>query len=133
MKTFRAFLTGIAIWILGVSFYSISFYVPLMKDLGQQSNIVLFVVVMPLVWIGSSFYYKKDKTTHGYKVGQTFLLTSVALDALITVPFFMIPNGINHYQFFTSLGFWLIALEFIMIVVLYYYIRVYTKRIKVKQ
>ena len=104
-----------------------------MKDLGQQSNIVLFVVVMPLVWIGSSFYYKKDKTTHGYKVGQTFLLTSVALDALITVPFFMIPNGINHYQFFTSLGFWLIALEFIMIVVLYYYIRVYTKRIKVKQ
>ena len=132
MKTFRAILIGTAIWILGVSLYSVSFYVPLMDDLEQQANMVLFLVVMPLVWAGSALYYKKDRKTHGLKVGQAFLLTSVGLDAAITVPFLMIPNGIDHYAFFTSMGFWIIAIEFLLVVVLFYYTRVYPKTINLK-
>lgn len=133
MKTIRAILIGMAIWILGVSFYTISFHVPVMEDAEMQANLVLFLSVIPLVWFGSVLYYKTDKITPGYKVGQTFLLISAALDALITVPFFMIPKGINHYTFFTSFGFWLVALEFICIAALYYYIKVYSKTIKLNQ
>ena len=133
MKTIRAVLIGVAIWILGVSIYTVSFYIPLMDHTENQANIVLFLSVIPLVWFGSAMYYKVDKTTAGYKVGQTFLLVSAALDALITVPFFMIPKGITHFAFFTSFGFWLVAFEFIVIAALYYMIRVYSKPIKQNQ
>lgn len=125
MKIKRAILIGIAIWIIGVLFYSISLSVHILENAEIQANIVLFVVVIPLVWLGSSFYYKNDNKTHGFKVGQTMLLTSVALDAVITVPFFVAPNGGNHYSFFTSLGFWIIAFEFLIIATLYWYSRVY--------
>lgn len=125
MKTFRAIFIGILIWITAVLFYTLSFYLSLMNNVEHQSNIVLFIVVIPLVWYGCKYYYKKDNTSHGYKIGQTFLLTSVILDAIITVPFFMIPNGINHYDFFTSIGFWVIALEFLLIASLFWYIRVF--------
>lgn len=128
MKTKRAILSGMFIWILGILFYSISYYVPIIESAESQANMVLFIVVIPLVWIASSFYYKEDKKTHGILVGQTMLLTAIILDALITVPLFVIPNGGNHYSFFTSIGFWIIALEFPIIASLYWYVRVYSKK-----
>ena len=133
MKTRRATLLGIAIWVIGIFFYSISFYIPILENAETQANLVLFIVVMPLVWMGCFFYYKKDYKTHGYNVGQTMLLTAVALDALITVPFFVIPNGGNHYSFFTSLGFWIIAFEFLLAAILYWYTLIYPQKIKSKQ
>lgn len=133
MKTKRAILLGIVIWIIAVLFYSISYYVPILEDADTQANIVLFVTVIPLVWLGCYFYYKKDNKTHGFKVGQTMLLTSVALDALITVPLFLIPNGGSHYSFFTSLGFWIIAFEFLIVAILYWYARIYSQKILSKQ
>jgi hypothetical protein len=133
MKTTRAILLGIAIWIIAILFYSISYAIPILENPDAQANIVLFVVVMPLVWYGCYFYYKKDNKTHGLKVGQTLLLTAVALDALITVPFFVMPNGGNHYSFFTSMGFWIIAFEFLIVSSLYWYARVYPKHSILKQ
>ncbi len=132
MKTIRVILIGVAIWILGVSFYTVSFYLPLMEDAEMQANLVLFLTVIPLVWFGSAIYYRGNTTTPGYMVGQAFLLISAALDALITVPFFMLPNGIDHFTFFTSFGFWLVAFEFIAIAALYYYIKVHSRIIKFK-
>ena len=132
MKTQRAILLGIAIWMISILFYSISYTIPLLEDPDNQANVVLFIVVMPLVWFASSFYYKKDNKTHGFKVGQTMLLTAVALDAIITVPLFVIPNGGSHYTFFTSAGFWIIAFEFLLVASLYWYARVYPQRIILK-
>ena len=130
MKTKRAILIGIVIWIIAVLFYSISYYVPVLEDVDAQANAVLFIVVAPLVWLGCSYYYKKDSKTHGYKVGQIMLLTAVVLDALITVPFFKMPQGENHYDFFTSIGFWIIAIEFLAVAILYWYSFVYTQASK---
>jgi hypothetical protein len=123
MKHLRAIGIGIIIWIIGVSVFTLSSYIFLLEDAEQQANMLLFIAVMPLVWFGTKQYYKKDTNTHGYWIGQTFFLTATALDALITVPFFVIPNGGSHYQFFTDLGFWLIGFEFIIIAVLYWYIK----------
>jgi RsiW-degrading membrane proteinase PrsW (M82 family) len=128
MKIKRAIVIGIAIWSIGILLYSISYYVRILENAETQANLVLFVAVMPLVWLGCAFYYKKDKQTHGYLVGQTMLLTAVVLDALITVPFYVIPKGGSHYNFFTALGFWIIAFEFLLVAVLYWYARVYPQR-----
>ena len=105
MKIKRALLAGMAIWVIAILFYSISYYFPVLENVETQANLVLFVLVPPLVWLGCTFYYKKDNQTHGYLVGQTMLLTAAALDVFITVPFFVIPEGGSHYSFFTSIGF----------------------------
>lgn len=123
MKHLRAIGIGIIIWILGVSVYNLSFCISFLEDTQQQANMLLFIAVIPLVWFGAKQYYKNDANTHGYWVGQTFFLTATVLDALITVPVFIIPNGGSYYQFFTDLGFWLIGFEFISITVLYWYIK----------
>ncbi|MEX0313110.1 MAG: DUF5367 family protein [Allomuricauda sp.] len=127
MKIVRAILIGVLIWILGVSTYALSFYLPFMDDKEQQANAVLFATVIPLVWMGSRLYYKKGATIHGWQLGQTLFLTSATLDALITVPFLIIPNGGSYYAFFTDLGFWLIALEFMTVALLYWYVKVHLK------
>ncbi|SNY92354.1 DUF5367 family protein [Flagellimonas pacifica] len=127
MKTVRAIGIGVLIWILGVSTYVLSFYLPIMDDRDQQANAVLFAVVIPLVWTGAGLYYKNGHAVHGWQLGQILFLTSVTLDALITVPFLIIPNGGSYYAFFTDLGFWLIALEFMVVAALYWYIKVSMK------
>lgn len=128
MKIYRAIGIGILIWILGVSTYTLSFYLPIMDDREQQANAILFIAVIPLVWTGSWLYYRKgDSNIDGWKLGQTLLLTSAALDTLITVPFLIIPNGGSHYTFFTDLGFWLIAMEFMLVAFFYWYVKVQLK------
>ena len=128
MKHLKAISIGIIIWIIGVSVYTLSSYISILENAEQQANMLLFISVMPLAWFGAHQYYKQDMKTHGYWVGQTFFLTATALDALITVPFFVIPNGSSYYQFFTDLGFWLIGFEFITITVLYWYIKIGIKK-----
>lgn len=127
MKTIKAILIGIGIWVVAISFYTLSFQFQFLEDPNQQANMVLFIVVMPLVWLGSHLYYQKGSKIHGYFVGQVFLLVAAFLDALITVPLFVIPIGGNHFTFFTDLGFWIIAFELLGVAVFYYYIMVYPK------
>ncbi|WP_138433978.1 DUF5367 family protein [Winogradskyella algicola] len=127
MKTKRAIVIGFIIWMIAIICYIVAGSIATTQQLKHLPGTVLFIVVMPLVWFGAKFYYKNDNKTHGYWVGQTMLLTAAALDALITVPVYIIPMGGSHYSFFTALEFWIIAFEFLAIATLYWYIRVYPK------
>lgn len=119
MKTLRAIVIGTGIWGLGVGAYVLSLFIPLMENAEHQANLVLLLAVAPLVWFGSRMYYQKEQKTHGLLVGLVFLMTAAILDALITVPFLLIPNGGSYYEFFTDPGFWVIALEFLGVAMLY--------------
>ncbi|MDT0606869.1 DUF5367 family protein [Croceitalea rosinachiae] len=123
MKTLRAIVIGILIWILGVSAFTLSFFIPVLENLEQQANLVLLIAAIPLVWFGSQQYYKKDTKTHGMWVGITFFGVAAILDALITVPFLVAPQGGSHYVFFTDSGFWLIGGVFITTAILYGHFR----------
>lgn len=133
MKIKRAVLTGIVVWIIAVFLYSISYYVPIIDDADMQANVVLFVVVVPLVWLGCSFYYRKDNKTHGYKIGLIMLSISIVLDTLITVPVFIIPYGGDYYSFFISISFWAIAFEFVVVAILYWYACVYSPKMLLQE
>ncbi len=124
MKIVRAISAGVLIWFLGVLSFSISFYVPVMENMEQQANLILFIAIVPIVWLGSSLYYGKGIYTHGLKTGITFFSIAAVLDALITVPLLVIPYGGSHYEFFTDIGFWLIGLEFVGTTVLYRYFKI---------
>jgi hypothetical protein len=127
MKTKRAIVIGFVIWMIAILCYTVAGSIATSQQLEHLPGTVLFIVVMPLVWFGTKYYYKKDNKTNGYWVGQTMLLTAAALDALITVPVFIIPMGGSYYSFFTALEFWIIAFEFLTVATLYWYIRVYPK------
>ncbi|WP_350293832.1 DUF5367 family protein [uncultured Croceitalea sp.] len=119
MNTFRAISIGVIIWILGVSAFSLSFFIPVLKNLEQQANLVLLIAAIPLVWFGSKVYYKKDDKTHGMWIGITFFGVASILDALITVPLLFVPQGGSHYVFFSDPDFWLIGGVFITTAILY--------------
>ncbi|WP_437397400.1 DUF5367 family protein [Flagellimonas lutimaris] len=130
MKTVKALAIGTLVWILGVSAFSILYMLPIMEDRYLQANIGLALVVPPLVWLGTWIYYKREKSTHGLKLGLLMLMASATLDALITVPMLIIPYGGSYASFFGSTDFWLIALEFVAVATLYWYVKIRPKQIE---
>jgi hypothetical protein len=98
-----------------------------LEDPELQANAVLFISVPLLVWFGAKQYFKTGLNTQGYRLGLGFFLTSMTLDALITVPVLIIPNGGSYYQFFADIGFWLIGLEFLVVTILYKRVQVISK------
>ena len=128
MKHVRAIGIGIFIWIIGVSLYTFSFYIPILENPELQANIFLSIGVVPLVWFGSKLYYRKNYTTKGYWLGLVFFSIAAVLDALVTVPLFIEPYGGSYYSFFTAIGFWLIGMEFVITATCYWYVEVYGKK-----
>ena len=128
MKTVKALAIGTFVWILGVSAFSTIYMLPIMEDRYLQANIGLALAVPPLVWLGAWIYYKREKSAHGLKLGLLMLMASATLDALITVPMLIIPYGGSYASFFGSLDFWLIAIEFILVSLTYWYLNVRPKQ-----
>ena len=95
-----------------------------MEDPEFQANLVLTLAVIPITIFGANFYYKKGNKTNGFKLGILMFSIAMTLDALITVPLFILPEGGSHFTFFTDPGFWLIAVEYILVVGLYWRFRV---------
>ena len=120
MKTsVRIVIIGISIWILGVSMYLLSYYIPILKNPEFQANLFLMLAVIPLVWFGTKIYYQKQSSPNGIILGLAFFTIAACLDALFTVPYLIIPNGGSYKDFFMDLGFWLIGMEFILVAIVY--------------
>ena len=115
----------IVIYLLGITAYVGSFYVPLMEDQELQANLVLMVAIIPAVLWGTHLYYRRGHLTHGLSLGILLFMGAIFLDATITVPVFIIPAGGNHLTFFSDPGFWLIGVEYVAVVVIYAKIRVW--------
>ena len=130
MKTIRAILTGTIVWILGVGVFISSFYIPLIDNLELQSNLALAISLIPLGWLGAKNYYAKYPNTSGIRLSAIMVGTAVLLDALITVPVLIIPVGGSYGSFFGSSSFWLIALEYFLVVLLYSYFHLRSISIK---
>jgi len=126
MKTIRAIGIGVGIWGLGVTAYLSSFAVSVMENAEQQANWVLFFAVIPLVGLGARRYYKNGNKTHGVWVGLTFFWVAALLDAIITVPLFVLPHGGSYAEFYADPGFWIIGLLFLGIPTVHWYLK--TKR-----
>ena len=127
MKTLRTIGIGTLIWVLGVTLYTLSFFVPIMENVESQANLVLFLGIVPIVWLGCQLYYRNNREAHGLLLGLVFFGISGILDALITVPLLVVPNGGSYQSFFMDINFWLIGLEFILVSVLYWSFNIHQK------
>lgn len=122
MKTLNfkhALISSLVVYILGITAYMGSYFVPVMEDQALQANLVLMFAIVPAVLLGSKLYYRRGHTTSGLPLGMVMFLGAMVLDAIITVPLLIMPYGGTHLTFFSDPGFWLIALEYIMVVMVY--------------
>lgn len=117
-KKLFSIICAILVWILGVSFYLLSFYVPILENPELQSNIVLVIAIMPSACLGTYLFYKKSYIKPSV-LALTFIIVATILDALITVPVFVIPNGGSYSEFFGDPMFYTIVVE-LYFIVLYY-------------
>ena len=121
MKTLnlkKAVLSGLITYGIAITFFLTSFMIPIMDNPELQANITLAVVIIPAALIGARFYLKKE-SVNGVLLGSIMFLTAGIMDAIITVPFFVIPAGGDYISFFTDPGFWIIGLIFVTAISLY--------------
>lgn len=127
-KKLYSIVCAMLVWLLGVSFYLSSFYVPVLENTELQSNITLALAIIPSSCLGTYLFYKKSyiKPT---ALALTFVIVAIVLDVLITVPVFIIPNGGSYSDFFGDPMFYTLVVEFYFIVL--YFGKYLTKKIKV--
>lgn len=127
MKILRAILSGLVIWALIFVEWSIMIFAPVLKDLGNWQYLIHYVVLIPIVLFGASYYYKSGDKVNGLVLGLIMLVTGIILDAIITVPFFTSPQGVGYVKFFINPLMLIGFVEFMVITSLYW-----TKKIKQK-
>ncbi len=110
-KNLYSILCAMLVWILGVSFYLLSFYVPVLENPDLQSNIVLALAIIPSACLGTHLFYKRSYLKPA-SLALTFIIVATLLDILITVPVFLIPNGGSYSAFFGDPMFYIIVVEF---------------------
>ncbi|NBC05436.1 MAG: hypothetical protein GVY20_17255 [Bacteroidetes bacterium] len=120
----HAVISSIVVYILGILAYVGSFFIPIMNDPELQANLVLMIAIVPAAILGARIYYKRGHTTSGFVLGFAMFLGAIILDAIITVPLFIIPNGGSHLSFFGDPGFWLIGVEYVITVAVYWQFKV---------
>lgn len=120
-------ITAIIVWLLGVSFYLVSFQLSILKNVEVQANIILALGIVPSVYLGTYLFYKKASLKPSY-LALTYIGIAAILDALITVPLFVIPAGGSHLEFFSNPVFYLIVVE--MYVLVFYFGNHLTKTIR---
>ena len=128
-----AAISAAIVWSIGVMAFVSSYFVPVMSDPDQQANWVLSLVLIPVATLGAHIYYRKGHHTNGFLLGTTMFIVAMVLDALITVPVLVLPNGGTYAGFFTDTAFWLIAVEYISVVAAYWQIERAVKSAKIKQ
>ncbi|MCA0931317.1 DUF5367 family protein [Lutimonas saemankumensis] len=117
-KKLYSIVCAILVWILGVGFYLLSFYVPVLENPELQSNIVLALAIIPSSCLGTYLFYKKGYLKPA-SLALTFITVAIVLDMLITVPVFVIPNGGSYSSFFGDPMFYTLVVEFYFIVLYY--------------
>ncbi len=127
MKIIRAILAGTFVWALIFSVFTITGFIPAIQEPALLQWIIVAAFIIPFAWAGAAIYYKKEEVAkiNGLYSGSIMLATALVLDALITVPFIEIPyNGSSYSAFFTNPLLWVLVLENIAVIYLYWRFKV---------
>lgn len=115
----RALFSSLIVYVIGITIFLASFFIDIMSNPEFQANVMLSIAIVPASIAGAWFYYKNLSEGNGFMLGILMFLGAMVLDAIITVPLFIIPSGGNHISFFADPGFWMIAAIYILTVGIY--------------
>jgi len=114
-KNVFSILCAILVWMFGITLYLLSYYIPVLENTELQSNIVLALGIVPSAVLGTYLFYRKHHKSPSI-LALTFVSVAILLDALLTVPVFIIPNGGSYSDFFSDSMFYTIIVEYYFIV-----------------
>lgn len=126
MKTSRLLFTGLLMWLSIFTVFTALVMLPVTKNSLSLQNTLLVVFVAPIVLACTAIYYKTGANAHGIIVGFLFTAISLCLDALITLPLIIIPSGGSYQAFYSSTILWVVVVESITLVFLYWKFQVNT-------
>ncbi|MCR9080779.1 MAG: DUF5367 family protein [Cyclobacteriaceae bacterium] len=112
----QASISALVVWVIGVSAFIGSYFIPIMDNLDDQANWALTVALVPAVFMGVYIYYRRNPRINWMILGGYMFFLTMILDAMITVPLFIIPAGGNHLSFFGDPGFWVLGVEYLVLV-----------------
>jgi len=116
----RALVAALVTWTISFSIYGLLYTILPNHHPEFLANGILTLVLVPVVYQTTRFYYKASEQTNGLRLGVSMVSIHLLLDALITVPFLVFPTGGDHFSFFSYPGFWSIPFEYVLIVTLYW-------------
>ena len=79
----------------------------------------MLLSVVPLVACAGANYYYKAAAGKGVVLGAFMFLAAGTLDAIVTVPLLIMPDGGSYSSFYGDPGFWVIGLEYVAAVTLF--------------
>ncbi len=107
--------TAVLAWTLGVSIYLLSYTLPLLENPELQANLALAIGVIPCAALCTYLFYRRGNMAPTL-LALRFVLVAALLDAIITVPVFIIPAGGSYAGFFGHPMFYIIVAEFFIVV-----------------
>lgn len=117
MKLFRTSIAGGIVWLLVFTTFMILDLAGLKVT---QQNLIVAILTIAFSYIAAIWYYKKGNTTHGIIVGLMMTPIILILDAIITVPFIMMPLNIGYEDFYSDYILWVLVVENIAVIYLYW-------------
>jgi hypothetical protein len=125
MKTGRAILSGAVIWMLVLILFGVMDAVPVTHHSPLLQALMVCVLMIPFSLLGARIYYRTGNRSSGLSVGFVMVGTALLLDALITVPLVEQPyHNTDHHQFFTNPLLWILVLEDLLVIWLYYKMKI---------
>lgn len=106
MNIKRGITAGIILWVL--IFFEVSILMFGFKlTAGITYYTIHYIVLAVLTYIAVLFYFRgkkiKRNAREGLKLGIVMLITGIILDAIITLPLWIIPQGGSYSSFFSDL------------------------------
>ena len=125
MKTGRAIFSGALIWLSVLTLFGVLYAIHATSQSQLLQAAIVCVLVIPFSLLGASIYYKTGDRSNGLSVGFVMAGTALLLDALITVPLIEKPyHGMDHVQFFTNPLLFIIVIEVVLVIWLYYKMKI---------
>lgn len=120
MNTLRALLVGAALWAMIFIEWSILMFTPGVAEMEWMQFTIFYLLLIPISLFGAWLFYKKESSMNGFLAGLLMLVAGIVLDAIITLPLFIIPQGGSYLEFYTAPLMLIGFVEMILVVGLYW-------------
>lgn len=120
MKLLKASLLGLLLWFSIFLLFTVFSFIPSLKAATIIQYVILYIYIVPIVYLIGRYYYKAKINFNAWLFGIILVVTGLFLDAIITVPLVIIPEGGSYIAFFTDPFLWILIAEVIGLSIVFY-------------
>jgi len=123
MIKMRPLLAGTIVWSLIFSSFLLMSILPEFQESKNLQNITILILIVPFVILANRFYYRDNNQLNGFYLGFLIIICCLVLDALITLPLVILPEGGSYSEFYTDPGLIIMGAEILLVSYFYFFFR----------